>query len=130
VERQRIGEQLHDRFAQALAFAGLELDRLTARYPDDADLAALRDEVRATLGELRERLRELRLRCTESRGLDAVLAEHAAHVERSTGLRIRIGVTTASSARRRSSRTSCCGSRWTCSTSPAGPRRSRACSSI
>jgi two-component system, NarL family, nitrate/nitrite sensor histidine kinase NarX len=93
VERQRIGEQLHDRFAQALAFAGLELDRLAARYPDDQDLAGLRDEVRATLGDLRERLRELRLRCTDARGLDAVLAEHAAHVERSTGLRVRVGVT-------------------------------------
>jgi nitrate/nitrite-specific signal transduction histidine kinase len=92
VERQRIGEQLHDRFAQALAFVGLELDRLSARYPDDPDVAALRDEVRSTLGDLRERLRELRLRCTESRGLDDVLAEHVAHVERRTGLRARLWV--------------------------------------
>jgi nitrate/nitrite-specific signal transduction histidine kinase len=92
VERQRIGEQLHDRFAQALAFTGLELDRLSLRYPDDPDVASLRDEVRETLGELRERLRELRLRCTESRGLDEVLREHAAHVERRTGLRVRLWV--------------------------------------
>jgi signal transduction histidine kinase len=90
VERQRIGEQLHDRFAQALAFAGLELDRLAGRYPDDDDLAALRDEVRRTLGELRERLRELRLRCSDRQGLDEVLREHAAHVERSSGLRVRV----------------------------------------
>jgi signal transduction histidine kinase len=92
VERQRIGEQLHDRFAQALAFTALELDRLSARYPEDPDVASLRDEVRETLAELRERLRELRLRCTESRGLDEVLREHAAHVERRTGLRVRLRV--------------------------------------
>jgi signal transduction histidine kinase len=90
VERQRIGEQLHDRFAQALAFTGLELDRLSVRYPDDPDVASLRDEVRETLGELRERLRELRLRCSDDRGLDEVLREHAAHVERRTGLRVRL----------------------------------------
>jgi signal transduction histidine kinase len=93
VERQRIGEQLHDRFAQALAYAGLELDRLCTRYPDDPDLASLRDEVRGTLSELRERLRELRLRCTESRGLDEVLREHATYIERSSGLRVRLRVT-------------------------------------
>jgi signal transduction histidine kinase len=92
VERQRIGEQLHDRFAQALAFTGLELDRLSARYPDDADVAALRDEVRRTLGDLRERLRELRLRCTDARGLDDVLREHLAHLERGTGTRARLWV--------------------------------------
>jgi signal transduction histidine kinase len=92
VERQRIGEQLHDRFAQALAFTGLELDRLSARYPDDADVAALRDEVRRTLGDLRERLRELRLRCTDARGIDDVLREHLVHVERGTGLRARLWV--------------------------------------
>jgi two-component system, NarL family, nitrate/nitrite sensor histidine kinase NarX len=92
VERQRIGEQLHDRFAQALAFTGLELDRLSARYPDDTDVAALRDEVRRTLGDLRERLRELRLRCTDARGLDDVLREHLAHLERGTGTRARLWV--------------------------------------
>jgi nitrate/nitrite-specific signal transduction histidine kinase len=92
VERQRIGEQLHDQFAQALAFTGLELDRLRARYPDDPDITALRDEVRGSLGELRERLRELRLRCTEARGLDQVLREHVAHLERRTGLRSRLWV--------------------------------------
>lgn len=75
-ERRRLGEQLHDRFAQSLAYVGLGLDRLAARYQDDAEVAQLRDDVRATLADFRETLRELRLQCTEQRPLAVVLGEH------------------------------------------------------
>lgn len=75
-ERQRIGATLHDRFAQSLAYVNMELDRLVATHPDDADLLRLQGDVRATLADLRETLRELRLRCTEDRGLVATLADH------------------------------------------------------
>ena len=75
-ERQRIGATLHDRFAQSLAYVNMELDRLSASHPDDPELSRLREDVRATLADLRETLRELRMRCTEERGLGPTLAEH------------------------------------------------------
>lgn len=75
-ERQRIGATLHDRFAQSLAYVNMELDRLATTHPDDPELARLREDVRATLADLRETLRELRMRCTEERGLRPTLAEH------------------------------------------------------
>jgi signal transduction histidine kinase len=78
-ERQRIGAELHDRFAQSLAYVGMELDRVAARHPDDESITRLREDVRATLADLRETLRELRLRCTEDRGLADVLADYLHH---------------------------------------------------
>ena len=75
-ERQRIGATLHDRFAQSLAYVNMELDRLSTTHPDDPALMRLREDVRVTLADLRETLRELRMRCTEERGLVPTLAEH------------------------------------------------------
>ena len=75
-ERQRIGAELHDRFAQSLAYVAMELDRNVATHPDDPELARLRDDVRSTLAELRETLRELRLKVTEERDLQQVLTAH------------------------------------------------------
>ena len=75
-ERQRIGAALHDRFAQSLAYVNMELDRLVAAHPGDAELVRLQTDVRTTLADLRETLRELRLRCTEERGLAETLADH------------------------------------------------------
>jgi signal transduction histidine kinase len=72
-ERQRLGAQLHDRFAQSLAYVGLELDRAVSRHEDDPELVAVRDDVRETLSELRATLRDLRLRCTEDHGLAETL---------------------------------------------------------
>lgn len=91
-ERQRLGAQLHDRFAQSLAYLGLELDRAATRHADDAELRLVRDEVRRTLLELRATLRDLRLRCGEDRGLAAVLAEHLPGVQDRTGLQIDLHV--------------------------------------
>lgn len=75
-ERQRIGAQLHDRFAQSLAYVAMELDRTVRAHPDDAGVARLRDDVRETLADLRETLRELRLNVTDTRDLPTALAEH------------------------------------------------------
>lgn len=75
-ERQRIGAQLHDQFAQSLAYVNMELGRTAARHPADAEVARLQEQVRTLLGDLRETLRELRLRCTEDRGLGETLADH------------------------------------------------------
>ncbi len=75
-ERQRIGAELHDRFAQSLAYVAMELDRTVRSHPDDAELGRLREEVRATLADLRETLRELRLNVTEDHDLVEVLGDH------------------------------------------------------
>lgn len=91
-ERQRLGTQLHDRFAQSLAYVGLELDRAVARHAGDAELVAVRDDVKATLGELRETLRELRLKCTEERGLAQTLAGHLQRLERRFGMAVELDV--------------------------------------
>lgn len=75
-ERQRIGAQLHDQFAQSLAYVNMELGRTAARHPGDAEVARLQEQVHTLLADLRETLRELRLRCTEDRGLAETLADH------------------------------------------------------
>jgi signal transduction histidine kinase len=75
-ERQRIGAELHDRFAQSLAYVAMELDRTVRAHPDDDGVARLREEVRATLADLRETLRELRLSVTDARDLPAAIGEH------------------------------------------------------
>jgi len=68
-ERQRIGAQLHDRFAQSLVYVAGELDRAAKRHADDESLRRLHRDVRDTLADLRETLRDLRLRCTDEQGL-------------------------------------------------------------
>jgi signal transduction histidine kinase len=75
-ERQRIGAALHDRFAQDLVYIAMSLDRTVARHPDDDELGRLRTDVRDTLADLRETLRELRLRVTEQHDLRSVLRDH------------------------------------------------------
>ncbi|MDX1659213.1 MAG: histidine kinase [Nitriliruptorales bacterium] len=76
-ERQRIGAQLHDQFAQSLAYVAMELDRTVRRHPDDDQLERLHGDVRTTLSDLRATLRDLRLKVTEDRSLATVLSEHA-----------------------------------------------------
>ncbi|MBW3621190.1 MAG: hypothetical protein KY461_13175 [Actinobacteria bacterium] len=75
-ERQRIGAALHDRFAQSLVYIAMSLDRTVDRHPGDDELVTLRSDVRDTLADLRETLRELRLRVTDERGLVPVLEEY------------------------------------------------------
>lgn len=75
-ERQRIGADLHDRFAQSLAYIAMELDRTVRSHPDDPELGRLREQVRSTLADLRETLRELRLNVSEEHGLVEVLEAH------------------------------------------------------
>lgn len=91
-ERQRLGAQLHDRFAQSLAYVGLELDRAVSRHADDEELVAVRDDVRDTLSELRATLRDLRLRCTEDHGLAQTLQGYLARVEERFGLAVSLDV--------------------------------------
>lgn len=80
-ERQRLGATLHDRFAQSLAYVAMTLDRAGKRHPDDQELQQLRTDVRTTLGELRETLRELRLAVGEERSLEEAIGEHLERLE-------------------------------------------------
>ena len=47
-ERDRLARDLHDRFAQGLAYVNLELDRLSRHPAPGPDLADLRQEVRGS----------------------------------------------------------------------------------
>ena len=89
-ERQRIGAELHDQFAQSLVYVAMELDRTTERYPDDEYLGGLRDEVRRTLADLRDTLRELRLKVTEDVALSQVLVELLQRFETRYGITARL----------------------------------------
>jgi signal transduction histidine kinase len=75
-ERTRIARELHDRTAQSLAYVGFELDRLSARHPDDPDVARLRDDVRQLTSEVRETLYELRANVSDTADLRATAEEY------------------------------------------------------
>ena len=77
-ERDRLARNLHDRIGQGLAYVGLELDRLSHRPDPGPDLARLRQDVSALLGEVRETLRQLRTRVTDAAGLAALAEAHLA----------------------------------------------------
>ena len=88
-ERDRLARDLHDRFAQGLAYVNLELDRLS-RHPDPGpQLAALRHEVGGLLGEVRETLRQLRSRVGPTTGLADLLAAELPRFAGRTGITVR-----------------------------------------
>ncbi|HVW31491.1 MAG TPA: histidine kinase [Acidimicrobiia bacterium] len=85
-ERDRLARDLHDRFAQGLAYVNLELDRL-ARHPEPGPgLVELRKEVGGLLGEVRETLRQLRSRVSPSAGLADLLAAELPRLADRTGM--------------------------------------------
>jgi signal transduction histidine kinase len=87
-ERDRLARDLHDRFAQGLAYVNLELDRL-ARHPSPGPaLADLRQEVRGLLSEVRETQRQLRSRVTPEVGLADLLATELPRFAERTGLEV------------------------------------------
>ncbi|HEV7535326.1 MAG TPA: histidine kinase, partial [Acidimicrobiia bacterium] len=61
-ERDRLARDLHDRFAQGLAYVNLELDRLSRHPAPGPQLVELRQQVQGLLGDVRETLRQLRSR--------------------------------------------------------------------
>ncbi|HEV3364227.1 MAG TPA: GAF domain-containing sensor histidine kinase [Acidimicrobiia bacterium] len=73
-ERDRLARDLHDRFAQGLAYVNLELDRLSRHPAPGTELAELRQQVTGLLGDVRETLRQLRSRVTPTAGLADLLA--------------------------------------------------------
>jgi signal transduction histidine kinase len=85
-ERDRLARNLHDRIGQGLAYVGLELDRLSRQDSPGAELAGLRQEVGSLLAEVRETLRQLRTRVTESAGLADLAGAHLPRFAERTGL--------------------------------------------
>jgi signal transduction histidine kinase len=85
-ERDRLARDLHDRFAQGLAYVNLELDRL-ARHPEPGPgMTELRREVQGLLGDVRETLRQLRSRVSERDGLADLLSAELPRFAGRTGI--------------------------------------------
>jgi signal transduction histidine kinase len=87
-ERDRLARDLHDRFAQGLAYLNLELDRLSRHPAPGPALADLRQEVRGLLGQVRETQRQLRSKVTPDLGLADLLATELSRFAERTGIRI------------------------------------------
>jgi signal transduction histidine kinase len=87
-ERIRIARDLHDRVAQSLVFIGLELDRLAGGHASARDVKRLRDEVAATLAELRESLYQLRTTVTPTSPLPVLAEELFTRVGTRSGVHV------------------------------------------
>ena len=75
-ERLRIAQELHDQVGQELTAVLLVLSRLHARTPENlrSEIAAVQDEVRASLEDLRRIAIELRPEALDDLGLASALA--------------------------------------------------------
>jgi len=89
-ERTRIARDLHDRIGQSLAYLAFELDRII-RVDErgesvSTELAALRDDVRQVVGEMRETLYDLRTDMTENTDPVTILEGFMERVAKRSGL--------------------------------------------
>lgn len=85
-ERDRLARDLHDRFAQGLAYVNLELDRLSRHPAPGPALADLRQEVKELLGQVRETQRQLRSKVTPDFGLADLLSTELSRFAERTGI--------------------------------------------
>ncbi len=90
-ERDRLARDLHDHFAQGLAYVKLELDRLSRQPAPGPDLLELRQHVHGLLGDVRETLRQLRSRVTPTAGLADMLSAELPRFADRTGITARFG---------------------------------------
>ena len=90
-ERDRLARDLHDRFAQGLAYVNLELDRLSRHPEPGPQLVELRHQVHGLLGDVRETLRQLRSRVSPTAGLADLLSAELPRFADRTGLTARFG---------------------------------------
>lgn len=91
-ERARIARDLHDRFAQSLAYIGFELERLGADGEHPESLLELRDLVRELVGELREMLHELRASVDDVTSLADAIQGHAKRFADRTDLGVHLAI--------------------------------------
>lgn len=90
-ERARLARAMHDSIGHALVATNVKLEAaqlLYAREParGDAELAATRDLIRATMGDLRRALADLRAPTTAHDDLPAALAQLACEARARSGL--------------------------------------------
>jgi signal transduction histidine kinase len=86
-ERTRIARDLHDRVGSSLAYLGFELDRIASNADGTVvqpDLAALRNDVRSVVTEMRDTLYDLRTDVAEDHDLAITLEEFLARVRERT----------------------------------------------
>ncbi|HEV7865056.1 MAG TPA: GAF domain-containing sensor histidine kinase [Acidimicrobiia bacterium] len=88
-ERDRLARDLHDRFAQGLAYVNLELDRLSRHPAPGPQLVELRGHVHGLLGDVRETLRQLRSRVSPTAGVADLLAAELPRFAERTGITAR-----------------------------------------
>ncbi|HEV8625089.1 MAG TPA: GAF domain-containing sensor histidine kinase [Acidimicrobiia bacterium] len=88
-ERDRLARDLHDRFAQGLAYVNLELDRLSRHPAPGPQLVELRQQVHGLLADVRETLRQLRSRVTPTGGLADLLTVELPRFAERTGIATR-----------------------------------------
>lgn len=86
-ERARIARELHDDFAQSLAYVSFELERLGAEN-DDPQIDQLRDVVHAQISDLRLALYDLRVTVDDRRSLRSALEDYTRHWAARTGIQL------------------------------------------
>lgn len=96
-ERDRLARDLHDRFAQGLAYVNLELDRLSRHPEPGPHLVELRHQVHGLLGDVRETLRQLRSRVSPTAGLTDLLSAEVPRFADRTGITARFAAPPATS---------------------------------
>lgn len=92
MERRRIGADLHDGPAQALAFAMLRLDAVESRHGAGEELSAVRDAVADALSDVRSIATGLRTPELESQPLPDLVRRVVADHERRAGTSVEVEV--------------------------------------
>lgn len=87
---QAMATVLHDRVAQQLAAAALEIDLVVRRHPDDPELARAAAAVRDAVREVREVIRRLRIRARADRPWGEILATELDHLADRYGTTVRV----------------------------------------
>jgi signal transduction histidine kinase len=90
-ERSRLARELHDHIGQSVVYLGFEIDRLVELNHGravQADLMALRGDVRNLVEELRDALVDLRSDVSETQGVDTVLRSFLERVNRRNRLAV------------------------------------------
>ncbi len=90
-ERSRLARELHDHIGQSVVYLGFEIDRLVELNHGravQADLIALRGDVRNLVEELRDALVDLRSDVSETQGVDNVLRSFLERVNRRNRLAV------------------------------------------
>lgn len=90
-ERSRLARELHDHIGQSVVYLGFEIDRLVELNHGravQADLIALRSDVRNLVEELRDALVDLRSDVSEDQGVDHVLRSFLERVNRRNRLAV------------------------------------------